>query len=60
MSKKQIFVLMDKTSPGISEVIKKKLSNHRDVTAGNEDMGNSKSKDTETEEETDSTTPRIT
>eukprot|EP00957_Ditylum_brightwellii_P167651 12762816-Ditylum_brightwellii.AAC.1 len=60
MSKKQIFVLLVKTSPGISDVIKKKLSDHRDGTSGNEDMGNSKSKDTETEEENDSATPRIT
>eukprot|EP00957_Ditylum_brightwellii_P151540 11541042-Ditylum_brightwellii.AAC.1 len=60
MSKKQIFVLLDKTSPGISDAIKKKLSDHRDSLAGNEDMGNSKNKDTETEEENDSATPKIT
>eukprot|EP00957_Ditylum_brightwellii_P184647 14062956-Ditylum_brightwellii.AAC.1 len=60
MSKKQIFVLLDKTSPDISDAIKKKLSDHRDGTAGNEDMGNIKNKDTETDEENDSATPRIT
>eukprot|EP00957_Ditylum_brightwellii_P036351 2752354-Ditylum_brightwellii.AAC.1 len=59
MSKKQIFVLLDKTSPCISGTIKK-LSDHRDGTAGNEDMGNSKNEDTETEEDNGSATPRIT
>eukprot|EP00957_Ditylum_brightwellii_P203122 15333304-Ditylum_brightwellii.AAC.1 len=61
MSEKQIFVLLDKTSQGISDAIKKKLYDYRDGTAGNEDMGNIKNKDTETEEEeNDSATPRIT
>eukprot|EP00957_Ditylum_brightwellii_P134991 10292534-Ditylum_brightwellii.AAC.1 len=60
MSKKQIFVLLDKISPGISDTIKKKLSDHRDGTAGNGDMDNSKNKDTETEEENDSAAPSIT
>eukprot|EP00957_Ditylum_brightwellii_P204509 15339595-Ditylum_brightwellii.AAC.1 len=59
MSKKQIFVLLDKTSPGIADAIKKKLSDCRDGTTGNENTGNSKNKDTETEEENDCATPRI-
>eukprot|EP00957_Ditylum_brightwellii_P051707 3920639-Ditylum_brightwellii.AAC.1 len=59
LSKKHIFVLLDKMSPGISDTTKKKLSDRRDGTAGNENMGNSKNKDTETEEENDNETPRI-
>eukprot|EP00957_Ditylum_brightwellii_P134303 10239286-Ditylum_brightwellii.AAC.1 len=47
-------------SPGISDAIKKKLSDHSDDTVGNEDMGNSKNEDTETEEDNDSVIPRIT
>eukprot|EP00957_Ditylum_brightwellii_P083022 6311280-Ditylum_brightwellii.AAC.1 len=59
MSKKKIFVILDKTSSGISDAIQKKLSDHRDGTAGNEDTGNSRNKGTEAEEENDSATPRI-